>query len=161
MASELRVDRIIPTSGVPTGGGGSIVQIVRSTSNTLIQVTANTDTDIISATITPRTATSKILISISVDACRSYVTSNNRARLINKILRGSTLVHDIYEVPQYRNLNFGSSSVEINIPLFFDYLDSPATTSAVTYKYQWASQDGQNFNTAGRTYNMTLMEVSA
>ena len=80
--------------------------------------------------------------------------------LINKILRGSTLVHDIYESPQYRNLNFAGSSVEINMPLFFDYLDSPATTSAVTYKYQWASQDGQNFNTAGRAYNITLMEVS-
>ena len=28
MASELRVDRIIPTSGVPTNGGGSILQIM-------------------------------------------------------------------------------------------------------------------------------------
>ena len=27
MASELRVDRIIPTAGVPTGGGGGIIQI--------------------------------------------------------------------------------------------------------------------------------------
>ena len=160
MASELRVDRIIPTSGVPTDGGGGIVQIVRGSSSTVIQVTSNTDTDIISATITPTSSSNKILISISVDACRSYVTSNNRARLINKILRGSTLVHDIYEAPQYRSLNFASSGVEINIPLFFDYLDSPATTSAVTYKYQWASQDGQNFNTAGRAYNITLMEVS-
>ena len=66
------------------------------TDNTHIQVTANTDTDIISATITPTSSSNKILISISVDACRSYVSGNNRARLINKILRGSTLVHDIY-----------------------------------------------------------------
>ena len=158
--SELRTNRIVPRDGLPSGANGGIVQIVRSTSNTLIQVTANTDTDIISATITPTSSSNKILISISVDSCRSYVSGNNRARLINKILRGSTLVHDIYESPQYRNLNF-STGVEINMPLFFDYLDSPATTSAVTYKYQWASQDGQNFNTAGRAYNMTLMEVSA
>ena len=27
MASELRVDKIVPTDGVPTGGGGSIVQV--------------------------------------------------------------------------------------------------------------------------------------
>ena len=27
MSSELRVDKIIPTDGVPTGGGGSIIQI--------------------------------------------------------------------------------------------------------------------------------------
>ena len=30
MASELRVDRIVPTTGVPTGGGGGIVQMVQT-----------------------------------------------------------------------------------------------------------------------------------
>ena len=158
--SELRTNKIYPRDGLPTGANGGIVQIVRGSSSTVIQVTSNTDTDIISATITPRTATSKILINVSVDACRTYVTSNNRARLTNKILRGSTVIKEIYEAPQYRNLNFHNNSVEINIPLFFDHIDSPASTSAVTYKYQWASQDGQNFNTAGREYSITLMEVS-
>ena len=28
MSSELRVDKIIPTGGVPTGGGGGIIQVV-------------------------------------------------------------------------------------------------------------------------------------
>ena len=28
MASELRVDKIIPTTGAPTNGGGGIVQVV-------------------------------------------------------------------------------------------------------------------------------------
>ena len=30
MASELRVDKIVPTDGVPTGGGGGIIQVVHS-----------------------------------------------------------------------------------------------------------------------------------
>ena len=30
MSSELRVDKIIPTAGVPTGGGGGIIQITQS-----------------------------------------------------------------------------------------------------------------------------------
>ncbi len=158
--SELRTNKIYPRDGLPSGANGGIVQIVRASSSTTIQVTSNTDTDIISATITPTSSSNKILISISVNSCRSYVSANNRARLRNKILRGSTLVHTIQEVPQYRNLNFASSSVEINIPLFFDYLDSPATTSAVTYRYQWGSEGGQNFNTANQAYNITLMEVS-
>ena len=158
--SELRTNRIVPRDGLISGANGGIVQIVRVASSTVVTVTANTDTDIISATITPTSSSNKILINISVDACRTYVASNNRARLTNKILRGTTLVKDIYEAPQYRNLNFASSGVELNIPLFFDHLDSPATTSAVTYKYQWASQDSQNFNTAGREYSITLMEVS-
>ena len=29
MSSELRVDKIIPTTGVPTGGGGGIIQITQ------------------------------------------------------------------------------------------------------------------------------------
>ena len=28
MSSELRVDKIVPTAGVPTGGGGGIIQVV-------------------------------------------------------------------------------------------------------------------------------------
>ena len=30
MSSELRVDKIIPTAGVPTGGGGGIVQVIQT-----------------------------------------------------------------------------------------------------------------------------------
>ena len=28
MSSELRVDKIVPVDGVPTGGGGGIIQII-------------------------------------------------------------------------------------------------------------------------------------
>ena len=31
MASQLRVDKIVPVDGVPTGGGGGIIQVVHST----------------------------------------------------------------------------------------------------------------------------------
>jgi len=34
MASELRVDRIIPVNGVPTGGGGGIIQVKSTNFNT-------------------------------------------------------------------------------------------------------------------------------
>ena len=64
MSSELRVDKIIPTSGVPTGGGGGVIQVVSFTTQT--QVTANAGTTFVdtgvTATITPKFATSKILI---------------------------------------------------------------------------------------------------
>ena len=56
MSSELRVDKIIPTAGVPTGGGGGIVQIVQTiktdvytnnTNDTWLDITG------LSVTITP------------------------------------------------------------------------------------------------------------
>ena len=31
MSSELRVDKIVPVDGVPTGGGGGIIQVVSVT----------------------------------------------------------------------------------------------------------------------------------
>ena len=31
MTSELRVDKIIPTTGAPTGGGGGVIQVVSAT----------------------------------------------------------------------------------------------------------------------------------
>ena len=36
MSSELRVDRIIPVNGVPTGGGGGVIQVVEVTSDRII-----------------------------------------------------------------------------------------------------------------------------
>ena len=36
MASELRVDKIVPTDGVPTGGGGGIIQGKQSLYNSML-----------------------------------------------------------------------------------------------------------------------------
>jgi len=57
MASELRVDRIIPVSGVPTGGGGGIIQMKHSVVETQVVVNTNTWTTTgNSVTITPKSA---------------------------------------------------------------------------------------------------------
>ena len=64
MASELRVDKIIPTSGVPTNGTGGVIQTVFSQFKSSTLSTSSTsfiDTGT-SATITPRFSTSRILI---------------------------------------------------------------------------------------------------
>ena len=66
MTSQLRVDKIIPVDGVPTSGGGGIIQITQSQDGKE-QVNFNTDseTDLMTAQITPKFATSKILIIIN------------------------------------------------------------------------------------------------
>ena len=68
MASELRVDKIVPTTGVPTGGGGGIVQ-VQYTNRTSVgawDLATNTETGIImSVNITPKFSTSKIFLMVS------------------------------------------------------------------------------------------------
>ena len=64
MASELRVDKIIPTTGVPTNGTGGVIQTVYSQfKSTTLSTTSTSFIDTgTSATITPKFATSKILI---------------------------------------------------------------------------------------------------
>ena len=78
MASELRVDRIIPTSGVPTNGGGSILQImpVYGLANTLTTSTTTSYASMgLSGTITPLRTDSKIYISIYY---KRYIIPINR-----------------------------------------------------------------------------------
>lgn len=175
MASELRVDRIIPTSGVPTNGGGSIIQIVQETKTDTASVTGATFGDVgLSATITPKFSSSKILVMIQANISAS-VGYDMKARL----MRGSTPIH-IGDAASNRprvtttisqtystTLNYSSDQAIIT------YLDSPATSSAVTYKLQLASyttyviyinRTGADLDTAeydGRgASSIVLMEVS-
>ena len=66
MASELRVDKIIPTAGVPTGGGGGSIQVgsaINTSATVSIMVAAETyhnyDDSNLKVTITPKFATIK------------------------------------------------------------------------------------------------------
>ena len=89
MASELRVDRIIPTSGVPTGGGGSIVQIVSFTKTDTASVTGPTFADVgLSVAITPRSSSNKILVLVQGNLGSSVGYSSK-----SRLMRGSTPIH--------------------------------------------------------------------
>ena len=176
MASELRVDRIVPTSGVPAGGGGSIIQVVQSTKTDTASSTAGFNwTDMgLSASITPKFDTSKILV--MVEAC---IGSSIGFDMKTRLLRGSTPIHigdtssnrpraSVVVTQSYSTTaNYAADQAIIN------YLDSPATTSAVTYKIQCASyssgvmylnRTGSDLDTSeydGRSASsILLMEIS-
>ena len=155
MASELRVDKIIPTSGVPTGGGGGIIQIKQSSYNTHPSLSNTTMAAISGWTVvmTPKFNTSKMLVTVNISVeCRSSniigieLTRNGTAMFNNKGgFRGDS-AHGGY--------------------CTFSYLDSPATTSAVTYGVQTACNTGNyvinNYYGSGPcTSFLTVMEVSA
>ena len=52
MASELRVDKIVPTDGVPTGGGGGIVQVKSTTITNTFDNDQETFADVTGVTVT-------------------------------------------------------------------------------------------------------------
>jgi hypothetical protein len=143
--------------GLGTPTSGTVLQVVNSTTNsqTLTGSSAFTDTNL-SATITPKSTTSKILVIANQNGL--YKTGSN-TRIQLKLFRSTT---EILNFEGYAAMTassadngVGSSSVT--------YLDSPSTASAVTYKTQFAST-GNTANVyvqaGGSTSSMTLMEIA-
>ena len=138
MASQLRVDKIVPVDGAPTGGGGGIVQIVQATLDTQTSTTSTSYADTgLSVSITPKFSTSKILIRYNINV--SINSDSNIAFF--QIVRGSTAVGNGAQ---------GSSRTKCHTALrgqhsdnnphgvtAGEFLDSPSTTSATTYKIQF------------------------
>ena len=181
MASELRVDKIIPTDGVPTGGGGGIIQIQQtiktdsfdSNNQNLVDITG------LNVSITPKFSTSKILVEVHM-TYGGELNMYGQIRLVrnpgDQTVGGSTAVSGNQRVgtfgvntPNGANGQYKVSTASCKI------LDSPATTSALTYKLQVASTNtGGNYfylNRPADTTNaqfiiggsstITVMEVSA
>ena len=173
MSSELRVDKIVPTNGVPTGGGGGIIQVVHSSataeasqSNSGTTQTTLTDTGL-SATITPKFSTSKVLV--LVHQTYQIDNGNNNVQFqINMLLRdGSNNV--LHGGTGFNALRWKEQYAASNV-YSLNFLHSPNTTSAFTYKmtmnyYYMSSGSGtlraQRDDQANCQSEMTLMEVSA
>ena len=69
MASELRVYKIVPTSGVPSGGGGGVIQVTQGSRTSRSQTTStNYVASGLSGTITPKVNTSKVLVTVTTTA---------------------------------------------------------------------------------------------
>jgi len=183
MTSELRVDRIIPTTGVPTGGGGGIIQVVQTVKSDAESLTSSTTETLIpgmEATITPKFLSSKILVMVVLNA---KVGPNYGAQYA--VLKRGTTNICVGDAAGNRN----RASISLQAPNFYDdnasgywgpgqaslhYLDSPNTTNAVTYGLYHAEADGpsnalwinrSNQDADTNAYNrvtssITLMEVS-
>tara|TARA_R100000657_G_C4558348_1_gene28357 strand:+ start:17 stop:517 length:501 start_codon:yes stop_codon:yes gene_type:complete len=166
MASQLRVDKILPVDGAPTSGGGGIVQMVMTSSiNSGSQFSTGSgsfvDVTGYNCTITPKFSTSKILITSNPIMLLNNGSGNSQ-RVALKLLRGST---SIFEQEDFASHQVdGASAVYIDylgMALYHQHLDSPGTTSAVTYKIQIRQHAGGGTTYVQANSSMCLMEVSA
>ena len=108
---------------------GKVLQVVQNSYNTDTEnnTTSNVDTGL-SATITPSSASSKILVNVSQLIGGGCGDSNNLEVYLS-IWRNST---EIKEFAGSRTDNVSALFTSFNNS--FIYLDSPSTTSATTYK---------------------------
>ena len=122
--SQIKVDSIVPSGGLPTGAsGGGIIQVVQNVQFGQVSSTSTSEYDIgLNCTITPKTSDSKILINANWSALQ-----NGLLFIDYYLSRGTTHIHMIQN---YHGINDSWSASFPNMM----YLDSPSTTSPVTYK---------------------------
>jgi len=124
----------------PAGGGGKVLQVVSANISTSANITTTSYTDTnITATITPTVNTSKILVIITAQYL-NYQSSPTTVNYIDskaQLLRGASV---LFENQLATQLEGASYSMSVAGSGAFSYLDSPATTSATTYKLQAAKK---------------------
>lgn len=140
---------------------GTIGQVKNSQTSTTVTLPNNQNfSDAHSLTITPSSTTNKILV---IATCAGDCGSGSYRALFWRILRGST------EIANTNYHMYASNETFHNIaqqPIV--YLDSPASTSAQTYKIQGRNQTGSAFTGTYSGYlnqynptQLTLIEVIA
>lgn len=148
--SELNLGQIkgLPVNNnvvtVPSGhtlyAPGHVIQTVSTTKTDSFTTTSATFVDVtgLSVTITPKFTTSKILITAEGGVCQGNNANGTRVNLVRDsvaILQGTGGTYNqssiIYSGNQYTIT-----------PVTMSTLDAPATTSAITYKVQLATDGG-------------------
>ena len=156
------------TAGItfPSGSGtqaaqSKVLQVVNATYSTISTNATSTFADTgLTASITPLFSTSKILVLIN-QAGVGKLTGDTGCMM--RLLRNGSSILVINDI---LGLN-GSTASNRGQDASTSYLDSPATTSAVTYKTQFASYANiaaayvQDAGSGTATSTITLMEIAA
>jgi hypothetical protein len=139
-------------------GAFRVLQVVTATYGTFTTHNSTTYTDTnLTASITPQATTNKILVMAFNNGCvRGAEGSGNALSL--RILRGATQISEVKE------WGFTNTTLLQQGTVHMQVLDSPASTSALTYKVQ--GKNSVTGSTVGTQYQTTtstivLMEISA
>ena len=174
--SQLKVNSIIPVAGVPTGGGGGIIQVKSVVKTDVFTSTSTSFVDItgMSVNITPTSSTSKILIIaqcsvVGEDAGTGIMLDRDGTEPLKANADGNKQRFTLFGA--YANTG---NEMQYNQPAnHISFLDSPNTTSQVTYKLKAKTRSSNTFyvnstrytdnntNASLGTSTLTVMEVSA
>ena len=154
--SELRTNRIVPRDGLPSGSSGGIIQVVSVAKRDIFSTTngvTGSGYDPVSglaATITPTRSDSKILVMLQMSVGRS---ANHRVYMrLGRTIAGGSLDNTIFigDANGSNTRNTGSmhlGTASGMVPISSNFLDSPGTTSAVTYQPAICGNQGDGNHT--------------
>lgn len=166
-----------PNSTVQASAG-SVIQVVSTNLNTAFQSTATSFTNItgLSASITPKFSTSKVMVIINIGNIGS--TNGNTFVGFNLTRAGTSIGQGVAGSGNTQvgfvgsNIGSGLGDANSQYNSSFTYLDSPATTSSTTYQVQGAGFNSggtwtiNRSNNSGSAYNLiasssiTLLEIA-
>ena len=160
--SQIKVNSIVPTNGLPSGANGGIIQCASTIKSDVFTWGTTGDVAITGMTvsITPSSSASKVLIMVQIGASGVY---NSAYPVFWQLYKGGSQISgakgdgtagssDPVRCASYHKFaNYweGTSTS-------FSYLDSPATTSATTYALY-----GQRHSSSGTAYfNATAQQIN-
>jgi hypothetical protein len=140
-----------------------VLQVVSVTKTNSFTSSSNSFVDVtgLSATITPTSSLNKILVLVNI-------TAGNQGNLSFNLLRNSTNICQSTSAVENSTTNAGYFYTYSMFTIPVSFLDSPATTSATTYKIQMNAFGVTSYvniratdNYYGGTSSITLMEIAA
>jgi len=143
----------VTSAGLPTGTVLQVVQNTEEGTQTYTNSTSYVDANL-NCSITPSSTSSKILVQVTFQ----QKTSSSGDYGLFGLKRGSTDVEGASFFGTQQNDDWETVS--------YQYLDSPSTTSAVTYTLRYKSESGSNYvyvgwaTSPGSVQVMTLMEIA-
>ena len=142
-------------AGTKLSGAGKVLQVVTATDSSSLSSSSATYVDTgLTASITPSSASNKILVVATMGTFGADSASSQGATI--RLVRGST------ELMYSSGLGAHPTITYIYYPgVNFAYLDSPSTTSSTTYKTQFKSDSTTGFVIdSGSIASIVLLEIA-
>ena len=151
-------------TALPAGVGGKVLQVINITHSTWVVVSSTTYVDTgLTATITPSSTSSKILVIVNLNAIERR---DGLTWLNTKVLRGSTQIVGNFSSRAGLQQRYGYADNQHHTGVGSSgctYLDSPNSISQQTYKVQMAGNTNVNsvaICADNSPSEITLMEIA-
>lgn len=142
-----------------TPTNGSVLQVASTTLTTIWSASvasgATADVTGLSASITPKSTSSKVLVMVNMNGMTD-VAGSYRPYIAAQLKRGSTVIGGGTVAGSRTSISAAGGYTplpDLNTNISFSFLDSPATTSSTTYQVAV-------FNAFGASYTLTVNQIA-
>ena len=155
------------SGGTLVPSAGAVVQVVDATFTTQYNITTTSWTNVASLSITPKYATSKIIITSTQHLYVNSGTASYWRAGLQRLLRGTTVLTGDTGADPYGEGQYSVDPADRHMTYTtLHYVDAPSTTSSTTYTMQFTKKDTDtndiavNSGAYGRQGMMMIMEIA-